>query len=323
MRLWLLGHADRSNFVRATLHLPRNEPVPAAVADFTSPTFVERGPRNSGCAGTLVLVFVLIGGLLSLVWATIRTLWGAAFATPSPTDAMAALVLLLVVAITIAAAAIAARPIPLPDPEFAMRRALELLDSRPKEGRVMLRALVHASGDPRARRALVEDARRRGLPAEAGRWGSPVAGLTTDAERDAYAVSILHRGKDAATLLAERSSLRYDDPVPGDIADVARRLRTPPWDPLGARVPPPRPRAWWWWAATAPLPIGASAIAFAPESARIIAIVSVITVLATWCGLSVRAAVSSTREHRERWAFALTALALVAAAAGVVLAAAR
>lgn len=150
-----------------------------------------------------------------------------------------------------------------------------------------------------------------------------MAGLTTDAERDAYAVSILHRGKDAATLLAERSSLRYDDPVPGDIADVARRLRTPPWDPLGARVPPPRPRAWWWWAATAPLPIGASAIAFAPESARIIAIVSVITVLATWCGLSVRAAVSSTREHRERWAFALTALALVAAAAGVVLAAAR
>lgn len=323
MRRWLLGHADRYNFVRANLHLPRNRPVPSAVADLTSPAFVEHGPRGASGAGAFALVIVLIGGFLGLVSATIRTLWGATFGTPSPADATATLVLLIVVLIAVVVATMAARPVRLPDREFATRRALELLDDRPEEGRAMLRALVRSDSDPEARRALVEDARRRRLPAEAGRWGSPVTGLTTEAERDAYAVAILSRGKDPTTLLVERSSLRPDDPVPGDVADVARRLGTAPWDPFGPPTPPRRPRARWWWAATSPLPIGASAIVFVPEHAREIAIVAVITVLAWWWGLSVRAAASSTRDPRERWAYALTAVALVWAVGGVVLAAVR
>lgn len=323
MRLWLLGHADRHDFVRANLHLPRDEVVPTAVADLISPTFIERGPRGASGAGACALIAVLIGGLLGLVWATIRTLWGATFGTPSPTYATATLVLLIVVVIAGAVATIAARPVPLPNPEFATRRALQLLDDRAEEGRVMLRALVRVDGDSEARRALVEDARRRGLPAEAGRWGSPVTGLTTEAERDAYAATLLFRGKDPAMSLAERSSLRPDDPVPGDVADVARRLGTPPWDPLGAPVEPRRPRARWWWVATSPLPIGASTIVFLPEFARQIAIVAVIIVLVSWWGLSIRAAVSSTREPRERWAYALTAVALVWAVGGVALAAMR
>ncbi len=109
----------------------------------------------------------------------------------------------------------------------------------------------------------------------------------------------------------------------GDVADVARRLGTPPWDPLGAPVEPWRPRARWWWVATSPLPIGASTIVFLPEFARQIAIVAVIIVLVSWWGLSIRAAVSSTREPRERWAYALTAVALVWAVGGVALAAMR
>ena len=78
-----------------------------------------------------------------------------------------------------------------------------------------------------------------------------------------------------------------------------------------------------WWAAAAPLPIGSAATAFAPGSAHAIALSSVIAVLAIWWGLCVRGAFSRKREPRERWAFALGALALVWAVVGVLLAAAR
>ncbi|WP_022878175.1 hypothetical protein [Microbacterium sp. B19] len=330
MRLWMLGRASRGNFVRQSLLLPDNEVVPPVVADLTSPSYVERGPKDAsrvallGCVGVFIAVIVLIASFVVLVWNTGPTLWNALFDTPSSSAAELALAALITVIVSggVLAAGLRLfdRPVELPDPEFATRRALELLDSRPQEGRVMLRALVRADGDPEARRALVEDARRRNRPAQAGRWGCPLPGVTTEAERDAYAASILSRGgNDPSSVLAERSHLRFDDPVPGDVPDVARRLGAAPWDPRSASHSPGIA----WWAAAAPLPIGAAATAFAPASAHAIAVSSVIAVLAIWWGLCVRGAFSRKREPRERWAFAMGALALVWAVGGVLLAAAR
>ncbi|KZE39689.1 hypothetical protein [Microbacterium sp. T32] len=330
MRLWLLGQATRGNFVRQSLRLAHDEAVPAVVADLTSPTYVERGPNDGspaqglGCVSMLIAVIGLIAGFLTLLWNTAHTLWNAFLSTPSPLTAELALAALITVIVSggVLAAGLRLfdRPVELPDPAFATRRALELLDSRPQEGRVMLRALVRADGDPEARRALVEDARRRNRPAQAGRWGCPLPGVTTEAERDAYAASILSRGgNDPSSVLAERSHLRFDDPVPGDVPDVARRLGAAPWDPRSASHSPGIA----WWAAAAPLPIGAAATAFAPASAHAIAVSSVIAVLAIWWGLCVRGAFSRKREPRERWAFAMGALALVWAVGGVLLAAAR
>lgn len=330
MRLWLLGQTTRGDFVRQSLLLADDEAVPAVVADLTSPSYVARAPKDHspvqglGCVGVLIAVIVLIAGILTLLWNTAHTLWNALWATPSPFTSQLALAALITVIVGGGVLAVGLRlldhPVELPDPAFATRRALELLDRQPQEGRVMLRALVRADGDPEARRALVEDARRRNRPAQAGRWGCPLPGVTTEAERDAYAASILSRGgNDPASVLAERSHLRFDDPVPGDVADVARRLGAAPWDPRSA----PHSPGIAWWAAAAPLPIGFAATAFAPGSAHAIALSSVIAVLAIWWGLCVRGAFSRKREPRERWAFALGALALVWAVVGVLLAAAR
>jgi len=323
LRLFLLNNADEGNFVRRFLDLGRKQPVPAEVVDLVDPAFAERAPKDDGgkillgCAGGILTLF----GVIAILWQTVSVLWRGFIGEPVETT-------LAEFALAGAAGATGVLiSVPLwrwppnhekaADPEFVVRRALELLDERPAEGRPMLRSLARTTDDPRVRHALVDDARRRGHPADAGRWGCPLAGLTTPEEREAYAAVLLRKtGRDPYNRLVGLSAVGGDDPSPGDIADVLRRVgATPPGPPpASADVLPPRLR--WWVVASLPLLVGAVAVVLSPASAQVISGLAVALAAAAWATVCLVAATVRDRARGHRTVFAACAVVLAATAAG-------
>lgn len=326
LRRFLLSNADGGDFVRFQLGLRRSEPVPHELADLVASRFVERGPKDNGgsmllgCAGALLAMT----GVVTALSTTIGVLWRSLAGEPleaGPLRFVIAFGLATVGALatlpTWRASSDDAKAV---DRGFAVRRALDLLDEQPAEGRVMLRALVRNFDDPTVRRALVEDARRRGRPGDAGRWGCTEAGLTTPAERDAYATVLLRKsGRDPLNLLMDLSAVTGEDRTPGDLNDVARRIGASAPDPLPELGIGPLPRLRWWFIAALALPLGAICAVMLPASAHSISAGTVATLAAAWTVLCVIASSARERSHNTRLFFAACSvvLAVTATAFGI------
>lgn len=322
MRLWLLGEANSGNFVRDRLALPPTRPVPPEVTDITAPRFVKRGPIQPDALVPVGCLIVLagVGAGAALLYFSACVLWRGITRAPLG-DPLAvvvpgviALVAMVVLAIMLSAgdSKVDARDI-----EFVRRRAEELLDSTPPEGRVMLRALARHEDDEAARRALVEDARRGGRLADAGRWGCTVDGLTTAEERDAYAVALLRKsGRDPLNRLTEMSAIRAVT-LPGDALDVLRRTGAAAPGPPPEQVMPLPPRWEWWPSPILILLIGALVATLAPSAAHVISAVAVVTALLIWAVACAIAARERARSITARWVHLVLGTVAAAGAVGV------
>lgn len=327
LRLLLLQRADEGNFVRAYLRLWGSSPLPPEVIDLVAPSFIERAPRGdgalfmTGCGGGLVALTTVILSLLTGA----RVLWLALTGQPIEHDAVEFLIAGAVAGIAMLVAVVAFK-IPsadekAADPEFAVRRAIELLEEHPAEGRAMLHALASTAAGPTVRGALVEDARRRGSLTDVGRWGCTEAGLTTPQERDAFASLIMRKpDKDQIERLLTLSAAWSSEPIRGDIPDVLRRVGTRPPNP------PPEfedlgPRLRWWFAPPLGVPLGAVGGLIFPTHAYVIAAVTVALMTGSWAVLCLVSAASPRRPNRHRLSYVAVSAVLAATAAGFAIAA--
>ncbi|MDQ1082014.1 MULTISPECIES: hypothetical protein [Microbacterium] len=323
LRRCLLSHADGGTFVRRYLGIRWNDPVPPEVVDLVAPAHTAKGPRDGGrsfpvgCGGGLLVAT----GTLMASCASVVTLWRS-LVGESLEDSFSILVIsgavgFLGVLILLFTGRTASEDARAADAEFAQRRALELLVERPPEGRVMLRSLARTTDDPVARTALVEDARRRGRPVDAGRWGCTIAGLTTPEERDAFATVLLRKpGRDPLTRLMDLSSTWTEKSERGDVADVLRRAGAAPLTPAASFPPDLPPRFRWWCAALLFVPLGAISAAMWPSSARPIAALTFALLAASWACLTVVAALVRERAEGHRIGYAMAALILITTAIG-------
>lgn len=328
LRLFLLSNADDNDFVRRYLCLRRKSPVPAELTDLVAPQFIRRGPRGHGRVFLLGCLGVLAGAVaaLFLVVAMAEVLWNGLVERPYRVHPWS---LVPAVAVTVVGLLFATwmtkSPSPrarIPGREFAIRRAQELLEERPTEGRAMLQGLVRTTADPRVRRTLVDDARRRRRLADAGRWGCTEAGLTTPEERNAYANFLCRKAtKDLYSRLMDLSAAWGESTAPGDCADVLQRVGVSP--PSGLLPPvvafPPRVR--WWFIPLLALPSGALGAMSFPTQAHPISVGAVAIVAAAWGAVCVASASVVARPGDHRMAYAACAVILFASAVALGIAA--
>lgn len=319
LRLWLAGTADRGDYVRRSLSLAASTPLPHAVADLSDPALRERRPgarretvaEVSGCVAAALLAAVALVPVFGIGKVIVDGLAGARSADGPVLVVTAAVLLGLALVFGLIRTV---RPRLGLDPTFLQMRAAELMITRPREGRAMLRALVAVDDTDTARHALVDDARRRGRPAEAARWGCTIAGLTTAEERSAYADVLLSGSRPAYAddRLVDASRVPYDDPSAGDV-DAVRAL-------LGARpprpavdLPPPDggPRVRFLLLALLSIPVGAGVIVWSDAAPRVIASLSLAFTAGMWTVLFAIAAV----QHPRRPATGLVSTAIVSAIA--------
>ncbi|MDQ1135354.1 hypothetical protein QE410_000153 [Microbacterium sp. SORGH_AS 1204] len=327
LRLFLLQHADGGDFVRRYLALWKATPLPPEVLDLVAPSFVERAPRGdgalflTGCGGGLIALTMVV---LSLTTGA-NVLWLALIGQPTEHEAVEFVITGTVAGFGALLVAVASR-IPseaekAADAEFAVSRALQLLEQRPAEGRAMLQSLAKTADSPTVRGALVDDARRRRSPTDAGRWGCPEPGLTTPEERDAFASLVMRKpAKDPVERLLTLSAAWSGRPIRGDIPDVLRRVGATAPRPF-ADVEYPGPALRWWFAPLVGVPLGAVGCLLLPDHAHVIAAITVALMAASWAGLCLVAAASPLRPHRNRIDYAAASAALAATAVGFAIAA--
>ncbi|MGC0369277.1 hypothetical protein [Microbacterium sp. SLBN-111] len=329
LRWFLLANADGGGFVRRYLELGWREPVPPELADLVPPAHVDSGPKPDapsfavGCGGAALVV----GGIGAMFIAAVRFVGQALIAgsvDESLLDVLVPGLFGLAGAIALVPAfrkrskdeRAAAR-------RFTIERALTLLDERPDEGRVMLQSLARTTDDASVRAALVTDARRNGRPADAGRWGCTEDGVTTPAERDAFATMILRR---PSTNVIERtltlSGAAWSiDPGSGDLADVLRRVGATLPSPVPPVAPDIPPRLRWWFAPLLVLPVGAVGISLLPASAHPIAAGTLAVMATSWAVIAFVAGVARERPRGHRIGYMVCALVMAAVATGLAFAA--
>lgn len=331
LRVWLAGEARRGDYIRDALLLRATEPIPDAVADLTDPSFRRRrlGARRArmtrwvGAAGA----YTAIGGCACVAVSTGGMLWlgllgRAAIAGASGVASLMGLTIYLVITgIGLGLFFIGyGRRDPEPAaPAFVDRRAIELLQERPEEGRAMLRALVWNDTTGATRRALVEDARRRGRPDEAGRWGCTVAGLSTSDEQAAYVDRLRRKGHPSSRRerLFDASHVPYSELTGGDVPVVLRMLGEPLPNPSDVARHGPGPRLRWWLLPLIVLPISAIATTAPWVDPRSTAATGIWLVLAVWAALSAISAIR--RSGAARRGYGIAAAVFVVATAGFIL----
>lgn len=135
------------------------------------------------------------------------------------------------------------------DPQFGTDLAARLIEAgHTQEATILLRTVLRAdAGDERrARELLVELNRQSSRPDQAARWGLPIDGLTTPAERRAYVRAV---GGLPSVGRLEDLSLSWGRPLSSDTLDVLRRAGWRSGDPHPATTGesrferPSRPRA--------------------------------------------------------------------------------
>lgn len=207
LRHWLLGYADRSDFARDMLRLDADEALPDAVLDLVEPSLREPrdAPRSRGQTGCWSFLVAFVSMIVATVCGGILIVK----AFNDDPDLFSAAHTLRAIGGTAGAIAIAAfligrwldrrdmrRTLEYPstqalDPSFAVGLAWRLTDAGDRRaGEILLRARLRRADDREARRALVASAREEGRADQAGRWGAPLDGETTVAERQAFAASL-------------------------------------------------------------------------------------------------------------------------------------
>lgn len=321
LRVWLAGEATRGDFIRDALRLRPSQPIPEQVADLTDPVFHRRRPRArlEAVMRWVAIAGMIVGlvGVVGVLTVIGRMLWLGLFGQTTHDDLSGLMISVVAcgagLALTVFAVS-SIQPAPIA-PESADRRAIELVQERPEEGRAMLRALTQDDTTASVRRALVEDARRRGRPDEAGRWGCTVAGLTTPDEQSAYADWLLRKGRPEwrRERLFDASRVPWSDLTAGDVPAVLRILGEPPSNPLSDLQDVPGPYLRWWLLPLVALPIYAIATTAPWADPRATAATGFWLVFAVWAALSAIAAVRRRGAARFRYAMAAAVFAVVTA----------
>ncbi|AUG28350.1 MULTISPECIES: hypothetical protein [Microbacterium] len=104
-----------------------------------------------------------------------------------------------------------------------------------RASRILLRRMIDIDVDG-ARAAMVEQSRMAGRLDEAGRWGCAKPGLSTPAERTAFAGQL--RARPVESRLRELAGIFSDRPLSADAADVLRRAGGSPEPPVPTPADP-------------------------------------------------------------------------------------
>lgn len=249
-RRFVLGQFSTDDYVRFNLRLTSTDAVPDEFVDLVDPAF--RAPYETppqllgvGC-GMLVAqgasVLVAAACVLSLIGEL--TVRGSLTSAPALAGVTLGAAIIFLALFMIDRRARKRRAgnvgssvpeIPTSDPLFGTTLAWRLWDSgQHRESQILLRSMIRFGTDEAAaRRALVAMCREVRRPDQAGRWGCMVPGLTTPAERGAYARHL--RGEQRRQGLGELS-MASPGRLPADALDVLRRAKITPPTPTSGSV---------------------------------------------------------------------------------------
>ncbi|MDC7804241.1 hypothetical protein PP359_09950 [Sphingomonas sp. BLCC-B65] len=244
LRRYLLGQFSEGDYVRSVLLLPPDATLPGAVADLVDPAF--RPPRagetvTSG-PGCVLALGATISGLTAfmllyvIVW---NVLTSGNVASAPMLALLSAAAALVCVGFVLAVRARGPRPSATSSPAieprdrfFGTSLAWRLHDAGDdRASRILLRRMIELDIDgDGARAAMVEQSRMAGRLDEAGRWGCAKPGLSTPAERTAFAEQL--RASPVESRLRELAGIPTPLPLPSDARDVLRRAGGEPTEPV-------------------------------------------------------------------------------------------
>lgn len=251
LRRWLLGHHEGGDEVRSLLKFPQSAELPAELRDLVAPErqaptqdrSAEPGD-SAGCAALVITAMAVLAVVISLGWVFVAAVFDADDVRATAITAGMAMLFagaFAGVALLIAAAldrlsrvrpgartlttVPTARPSMVETP-FAVDLAWRLFErGDEREALILLRNCVRRNASNEvsaARAALTEMARARGRADQAARWGAPIAGISTAAERQAYANAL--SGPGAVRRLRRYSELGDHEPLGADVRDVLNRV---------------------------------------------------------------------------------------------------
>lgn len=254
LRRWLLGRYGDFDYVRELLGLAVSDELPAEVRDLVAPEYraavpvehasspTARAWRAAGCLGAVVVLTAIVStitfvGRVFLVAlldspGLRETAWDAVFATAAGLALTAVVVVPWWIRSRIMSGNRSSsphssdlRPAATWTP-YSVELAWEVFErGDERSADILLRACLRWGGtahETAVRAALAEMARRHGRAAEAGRWGSGVLGLTTPAERSAFAAGLVAE-RDPRWRLRQLAEFGPTQRLNEDALDVLRR----------------------------------------------------------------------------------------------------